>query len=147
MVVDSAEWKLKSKSSTGSSSGSLFFPEHMQYWDGEQELPARDAAVTTAALCCQTGREEDHGPATLDWKMGTRTTNHCHSTLLDLRSSHLSVPVTCSPASFLDYSVLEVWSIQCPVQGTLGVPIIFKIIFTHTVIQIFKLSSLVLPRN
>lgn len=53
MMVDSMEGKLTFKSSVRTSTGSLFLSEC--YWDGEHELPARDAAVTTVALRCQRG--------------------------------------------------------------------------------------------
>ena len=71
MMVDSMEGKLTFQSSIRSSTGSLSLSEHC--WDGEHELPARDAAVTTAALCCPTREGEDYDPATLDWKFETWT--------------------------------------------------------------------------
>lgn len=66
MMVDSVEGKVTFKSSVRDQV--FFLSEH--YQNGEHEHPARVAAVATVALCCQP-REEDHGPATLDWKLGT----------------------------------------------------------------------------
>lgn len=103
MIVDSMEGKLTFKSSARSSTGSLFSSEC--YWDGEHQLPARDAAVTTVALCCQTGEGEDCGPATLDWKLGIWTPTFAMARCCWSSGHHIHACLclfTCSLTGLLD---------------------------------------------